>query len=68
MAYVSDHAVLRYIERIMHIDVEAIRAKLASPMIEQAAEFGCDTVIMNDCRLRLQGTIVATVIEKRGKR
>ncbi len=64
MAKVSDHAVLRYMERVMHIDVEAIRAKIAVPGIDTAAAFGCGTVKMGDgSRLRLRGDIVCTVIE-----
>lgn len=68
MAYVSDHAVLRYIERVMLIDVESIRAKLNSPVIDTAMQFGWDTVLMDDCRLKLKGDLVATVLEKRSKR
>jgi len=67
MAQVSDHAVLRYIERILLIDVDAIRAHLDSPAVATAASFGCETVVMHDCRLRLKGDTVATVIPKRRK-
>lgn len=71
MAYVSDHAVLRYLERVKGLDIEAIRAELTSPMIDQAAAFGCDTIIRGDgSRFKLHGDIVATVLPapKRGRR
>lgn len=68
MAYVSDHAVLRYLERVKGIDVEAICTELSSPMVDTAAAFGCDTVLRHDCQMKLHGDIVATVLPKRGKR
>ncbi len=66
MAYVSDHAVLRYLERVMKIDVEAVRAKLTVASIDQAASIGCDTIKMGDgSRLNLHGNVVATVLPSR---
>lgn len=66
MAYVSDHAVLRYLERHYQIDIEAIRSEMTVPAIDAAAAFGCDTVLMgNDARLKLCGDIVATVLPKK---
>jgi hypothetical protein len=51
---ITDHSLLRYIERVWHIDVEA-------------AQIGCDTVKMgNGARLKLKGNVVATVLPKRG--
>lgn len=69
MAYVSDHAVLRYLERVDGIDVEAIRTRLTVDIIDTAAAFGCDTVVLgNGARLKLHGAIVATVLESRRKK
>lgn len=69
MAYVTDHAVLRYLERVEHIDVEAIRRKLNVGGIATAAAFGCDTVRLGDgTRLKLHGDVVATVLESRKHR
>jgi hypothetical protein len=66
MAYVTDHAVLRYLQRVHGIDVEAIRRKLSVPAIETAAAIGCDTVKLGDgTRLKLHGDVVATVLESR---
>lgn len=67
--YVSDHAVLRYLERVVGIDVEAIRQALSVEVIDTASAFGCDTVIMGDgTRLKLHGDVVATVLESRKHR
>lgn len=66
MAYVTDHAVLRYIERHLGMDVEAIRAELTVKGIDTAAEFGCDTVILgNGARLKLTGNVASTCLESR---
>lgn len=65
MAYVSDHAVLRYLERHEGIDIEAVRRKLTVAAIDTAADFGCDTVKMGDgTRLKLHGDVVATITVK----
>jgi hypothetical protein len=66
MSYVSDHAVLRYIERHYGVDIEAIRAEINVPGIDTAAAFGCDTVIMgNGAQLKLRSDIVVTVLPKK---
>lgn len=69
MAYVSDHAVLRYLERVCGIDIEAVRRELTVGVIDPAAVFGCGTVILGDgTRLRLQGDVVSTVLEAKKHR
>lgn len=66
MAYVTDHAVLRYLERHCGVDVEAIRAELTVKGIDTAAEFGCETVILgNGARLKLTGDVASTCVEAR---
>lgn len=68
MAYVSDHAILRYLERVCGVDIEAIRAQMTSPAIDQAAAFGCDTIIRGDgSRFKLHGDIVVTVLPKKAR-
>lgn len=69
MAYVSDHAVLRYLERVEGIDIEAVRRKLTVSAIDTAASIGCDTVRLGDgTRLKLHGDVVSTVLEPRKHR
>lgn len=64
MAYVTDHAVLRYLERHYCVDIEAIRAEMTLPVIDKAAAFGCGTVkLPNGIRLKLTGNVVSTVYE-----
>lgn len=65
VTYISDHAVLRYLERVKGVDIEAIRAEMMSPAVDTAARIGCDTVRMgNGARLKLVGDVVQTVLPK----
>lgn len=73
MAYVSDHAVLRWMERTGLVDVEAIQRHLTVHGIDVAAAFGCGTVILGDgTRLKLVGSRAVTClgkpVRKRGRR
>ncbi len=63
MGYVTDHAVLRYLERQCGLDVEAVRRHLSVNGIDAAAKFGCSTVILGDgARLRLSGDVAVTCL------
>jgi hypothetical protein len=63
MSIITDHAVLRYLERVHHVDVEGIRAHLNVRGIDTAAEFGCSTVILGDGgRLKLRGAVATTCL------
>lgn len=69
MSHVSDHAVLRYLQRHHGIDVEAIRVSMNVHGIDVAAEFGCATVKLgNGARLKLRGDVACTCFEAREKR
>jgi hypothetical protein len=69
MVEISDHAVLRYLERVYRVDIDAIREEMRCPGLEQAAAFGCETVKLgNGARLKIVGRTVVTVLAKRGPR
>lgn len=69
MSHVTDHAVLRYLERHHGIDVEAIRVSMNVAGIDVAAEFGCATVKLgNGARLKLRGDVACTCFEARKRR
>jgi hypothetical protein len=62
VTYITDHAVLRYLERVKGVDIEAIRAEMAAPGLEIAGIIGCGVVRMaNGARLKLSGDVVSTV-------
>lgn len=63
MTYISDHAVLRYLERVKGVDIESIRAEMQSRALDAAVAIGCDTVILSGgARLKLVGDVVSTVL------
>ncbi len=63
--FVTDHAVLRWLERSAGLDIEAIRGALASNAADVAASIHCDTVILpNGCRLKMCGAVVVTCLPK----
>ena len=58
---VSDHAVLRYLERVCAIDTDAIRQRIHRD-VRQAAANGASGVTVNGIRYRLRDGVVVTVI------
>lgn len=70
MAHITDHAVLRHLERTYGVDVEHYRQELASPAVDKAVEVGCPTVVgKHGERLLIRDGVVVTVVGKRyGKR
>lgn len=63
MVAISDHAVLRYLERVYGVDMVAVRAEMNVPGLAVAVAFGADTVKLGcGARLKLQGDVVVTVV------
>jgi hypothetical protein len=57
---VTDHAVLRYLERIAAIDVEAIRQRIHEDA-HQALVSGATGITVNGIAYRIQDGVVVTV-------
>lgn len=69
MTFISDHAVLRYLERAYGLDIEKIRAEIASPIVVLADGIGCGTVVgKNGVRITIVDGTVVTVLPKRRRR
>lgn len=64
---VSDHALLRYMERVKKIDVEALRAEVAR-LGDFAVEHGASATIRNGYRYVVVDAKVVTVLPKRPAR
>lgn len=65
MTEISDHAVIRYLERVKGVDIAALRAEMQSPALAVADDFGCPVVIgKNGERLVVRNGVVVTVIAK----
>lgn len=67
MTAVTDHAIVRYLERAYGMDIEAIKAEIATPIVQIAEGFGCGTVIgKHGARVVIRDGVVTTVLPKRG--
>ena len=65
MTDISDHAVIRYLERVKGVDIAALRAEMQSPALAVADDFGCPVVIgRHGERLVVRNGVVVTVIAK----
>lgn len=60
---VSDHAVLRYLERVEGIDVEAVRRRIGAT-VQPGIEAGAKHVIHGGYRYVLSDTVVVTVMRQ----
>lgn len=63
---VTDHAVLRWLERVAMIDIEAVRVQIHRETRE-ALNSGAKRVVVNGTDYRMQGGVVTTVITGRRK-
>ncbi|MGH1577724.1 hypothetical protein [Planktotalea sp.] len=61
---VTDHAVLRWIERFGFVDVEAVRAQIFRETHE-ALKSGASKLKVNGTEYRIKDGVVVTLIDKR---
>lgn len=61
---VSDHALLRYIERAHGVDVEALRAHVAG-LVQKGVDLGAPLVVVEGVRFVLDGKRVVTVLQRK---
>jgi len=63
---ISDHAVLRWLQRVKGLDINAVRNEMRSPAMVTAHEFGAPILIgKNGERLVIRDGKVVTVLPKR---
>lgn len=58
---ISDHAVLRYLERVCGLDIKAVRAEIARRAGLAAEHPGASAVISGGFAFRLRGDVVITL-------
>lgn len=61
---VSDHAVIRYLERRYGFSFDDVRDELLTPVVVAAIDAGVDGVKMNGGILKIKGRTVVTYIEQ----
>lgn len=59
---VSDHAVLRFLERVRGLDVEAVRAEILTPEIAMAIKAGAVAVTIKGLRFPVKEGCIVTVL------
>lgn len=58
-AHVTDHAVLRYLERVHGIDIDAVREEV-SHLVDLAVEMGAGAVVVDGLKYVLRDEVVIT--------
>lgn len=67
---ISDHALLRYVERIIGVDIDAMRAEIMTDMVKSALRAGATGVTVNGVKMVAKDGVIVTVLseEMRPKR
>lgn len=60
---VSDHVVIRYLERRHNFSFEDIRSQILTPTVVAAIRAGCESVKTADGTLRIKGNTVVTFVD-----
>lgn len=58
---VTDHALLRYIERVCEIDIEALREHILTPTVRQAIQSGATAVKTAEFMAVVKGNAITTI-------
>ncbi len=61
-ARVTDHAVLRYLERVMEVPVEQIRRQILTDGVVLAMALGAQSARLKDHHVVIQGRVVVTIL------
>lgn len=59
---VTDHAVLRWLERVEHVDIAAVRRRIVSEAVLQAMAMGATSVRGDGFKLVIQNFTVITTL------
>lgn len=60
---VSDHALVRWLERVMGYDVEAVRASILTPERAEMIRMGATAIKANGVSLKVVDNTVVTILE-----
>lgn len=59
---ISDHAVIRYLERHYGFDFEKVRSEMMSPALETADAFGATFILSRGGKMVLREGVVVTFV------
>ncbi len=60
--HITDHALLRYVERVFGIDVDAVRREILTDGVAKCIELGASTITVNGIQFRVKDRSIVTVI------
>jgi predicted nuclease with TOPRIM domain len=60
--HITDHALLRYVERVFGIDVDAVRRQILTDGVAKCIELGASTITVNGIQFRVKDRSIVTVI------
>ena len=61
LTHVSDHALCRYVERVMGVNIERLRVDIGRA-VDDAAKAGASSVKINGMVFRIRDGVVVTVV------
>ena len=61
---VSDHAIVRYLERFKDVDIMSVRKEILTPEIVSAIRAGASTVHLNGAVFKVTNGVITTIMEK----
>jgi hypothetical protein len=59
---VSDHALLRFIGRVLGVDLDALRARILTPTVAAAIKAGARAVTVEGTRFVVKGGVIVTIL------
>ena len=59
---ITDHALLRYVERVFGIDVDAVRREILTDGVARCIELGASTITVKGIQFRVRDRSIVTVI------
>jgi hypothetical protein len=59
---ITDHALLRYVERVFGIDVDALKREILTDGVAKGIEHGASTITVNGIQFRVKDRSIVTVI------
>lgn len=62
LAHVTDHAVLRYLERVKGVDIDAVRDELGR-VVDRAIELGAGAAVVDGVKYVLNDRTIVTCTE-----
>ncbi len=67
--HITDHALIRWLERVKGIDMDIIRAEMSSAAIDTASRFArggeCSVILSSGVRVLVRAGVVQTALPKR---